>query len=472
MPCPTYFAFMKNAFILCALIFVFASVSFGQSYGDAALKRVSEQDRSIRTTGGKLPLLTVAEHLYRADVYMANRHFAEAREHWQNILDNYSADAGAMPKALFGFGRSYMWERQYDKSVFWFDRLTKDYLATKDGREGLAYKGASYVRLGKNSEAAKTYEQYVVMFPNGEKIESAHLNIIDALREAKRYDEANQWVSKTRIRFAGKPTETNALHAKLRMEIFRANWAEAIKSADDLLALRSFGGSMVTTDEVRYLKGFAHEKLGRTVEAVTAYLSISDNLASYWGGLAAERLQKLNQTSGQIKKTADVTAKYYADYPVLYRAELLRSAKSRGVDPRFVLAIMKQESSFRANAKSPAAARGLLQLVYDTALKYNKKAGYASFAPDDLYQPGVNIAIGSVYIAELKNQFGGLYEAIAASYNGGEDNAARWLDRAKPKDAGIFTAEVGFAETKNYVYKVMGNYRVYRELYTEELVKR
>jgi soluble lytic murein transglycosylase len=137
-----------------------------------------------------------------------------------------------------------------------------------------------------------------------------------------------------------------------------------------------------------------------------------------------------------------------------------------------VLAIMKQESSFRADAKSPAAARGLLQLTFDTALKYNKQAGFPNLQAENLYQPGVNIAIGSEYIAALKNQFGGLYEAIAASYNGGEDNAERWLARSKPKDAGIFASEVGFAESKNYVFKVMNNYRVYRELYTEDLVKK
>ena len=91
---------------------------------------------------------------------------------------------------------------------------------------------------------------------------------------------------------------------------------------------------------------------------------------------------------------------------------------------------------------------------------------------DDLYQPAVNIAIGSQYIAALKKEFGGMYEAIAASYNGGEDNAARWLARSNPNNAAIFASEVGFAETKNYVFKVMNNYRVYRELYTEDLIKR
>jgi soluble lytic murein transglycosylase len=460
---------MKKSILLFAVIFVFSILSFAQS--DSALKLVTEQDKASRDAQGKLNTLTVAEHLSRADVYMANRHFPEAREHWQKVLDNYSTDTNAMPKALFGMGRSFMWERQYQKSVDWFDKLLKDFAATKDGREGLAFKGACLVRLGKNEEAAKTYEQYTIMFPFGEKIESAYLNIIDALREAKKYDDANLWVDKTRTRFSGMPVEINALHARLRMELYRQNWNAAVKTSDDLLMLKKFGDSMVTSDEVKYLKGFALEKSGRKAEAIVSYSAIKDSISSYYGGLANEKLRQLNPGS-QIQPTGSVSSSLAKDYPVVFRTELLRSAKSLKIDPRFVLAIMKQESSFRPTAKSPSAARGLLQLVFDTALKYNKKAGYVSLKPDDLYLPSVNIAIGSVYIAELRDQFSGLYEAIAASYNGGEDNAARWLNRSKPKDAGIFTSEIGFAETKNYVYKVMSNYRVYRELYSEDLVKR
>lgn len=460
---------MKKFILFIAFIFAFSIFTFAQS--DAALRLVTENDKTSRDAQGKLLTLTVGEHLYRADVYMANRHFPQAREHWQKILDNYADDTNAMPKALFGMGRSNMWERNYQTAVEWFDKLTKDFLATKDGREGLAQKGASYVRMGKNLEAAKTYEQYATMFPTGEKIESAYLNIIDAYREAGKYTEANLWVDKTRERFSDMPVETNAMHARLRMEIYRQNWTEAVKAADDLLLRGKFSYAMATSDEVKYLKGFALEKLGRKSDAIYAYSSINDSISSYYGGLAVEKLRVLN-AGNLVKPTASVSARMMREYPVMYRAELLRSAKSLKIDPRFLLAIMKQESSFRANAKSPAAARGLLQLVYDTALKYNKRAGYPNLQPDDLYAPSVNIAIGSAYVADLKDQFGGLYEAIAASYNGGEDNAARWLNRSKPKDAGIFTAEVGFAETKNYVYKVMGNYRVYRELYTENLLRK
>jgi soluble lytic murein transglycosylase-like protein len=453
---------MKKIIALVALSFVFSIASFAQS--DAALAQVTVKDKSSRDANGKIQTLTATEHVYRAEVYMANRHFPEAREHWQKIFDVYGSDA-AMAKALMGTGRAYMWERGYAQAIPFFDRAVQGYADTKEGRESLAFKGACLVRLGKNVEAANAYQLYTTMFPTGERIETSYLNIIDALREAKKYDEANLWVDKTRTRFSGMPTATNALQARLRMEIARQSWQKAVEAADALRTVNNFRSSMTSLDETNYLKAFALEKLGKKSDAVAVYSAISVN--SYYGGLATDKL-----SAAKVSRTSSVSNFSASEYPVLYRAELLKYAKTKNIDPRFVLAIMKQESSFRANAKSPSAARGLLQLVYDTAIKYNKQAGYSTMEADDLYQPPVNIAIGSTYIADLKKQFGGLYEAIAASYNGGDDNAARWLNRSNPKDAGIFAAEVGFAETKNYVFKVMNNYRVYRELYTEDLLKR
>ena len=460
---------MNKIILSLAIVIVFSGNLFAQSYGDATLARVREQDRTSRDEKGKLQKLSPTEHAFRADVYSTNRVFPNAREHWQKLIDNYPNDQN-LPKAYMGIGRSFMWEREYALAITFFDDAVKNFPFSKEGRESLAFKGACQVRLGKNVEAAKTYEQYTIMFPAGERIESSYLNIIDALREAKKYDEANTWVDKTRQRFGGLPTETNALFARLRMEMFQQKFDKALITADTLNTLNDYSDSMTSRNEVIYLKAFALEKLGRKGEAISLYSTISNNLTSYYGGLAEERLSKLN--APKIKLTSISKTNLAKEYPALYRNELIRHAKSRGVDPRFVLAIMKQESSFRANAKSPAAARGLLQLVLDTALKYNKPAGFPNLKDDDLYRPEVNIAIGSFYISELKKEFGGLYEAVAASYNGGEDNALRWLNRSNPKDAAVFTSEVGFAESKNYVFKVMGNYRVYRELYTEDLMRK
>lgn len=451
--------------VFAALITLVVQIGILAQASDIALRSVTEKDRTSRDAAGKSVLLSAAEHLARGQIYFDNRLFPQSREHFYKIIENFPTDP-AMSGALFMTGRSYYWERDYARAIPYLDRAAREFPTTKDGREGLSFKGACHVRLGKHAEAAKIYEQYTVMYATGERIDAAHTNIIDALREAGKYDEADRWVDKTRARFSGMPTEVNALQGRLRMQIHRGQWDAAAATTDTMIAVGKFSGSMTSADEAKFLKGLAFEKAGKRSEAALAYSSIPASWTSYYSGLAADRLAV---QGNRVKPTAAISQK---DFPAVFTEDVLRESRKRKIDPRFVLAIMKQESSFRPAVKSPSAARGLLQLVYDTALKYNKKAGYASFEADDLYKPSVNIAIGCEYIADLKNQFGGLYEAIAASYNGGEDNAARWLNRSKPKEPGVFAAEVGFAETKHYVFKVMTNYRMYRELYDENLVRR
>ena len=458
---------MKRSAHIAGYLFLFAFVAFSQS-SDTALRMVTQKDRTSRTGDGKLSPLSAAEHLYRGKTYFDNRQFPESREHFYRILELYPSDESAAG-ALFMTGRSYYWERDYARAITYLDRVAREFPDTLYGREGLSFNGACHVRLGKNAEAAKIYEKYTVMYPDGERIDSAHLNIIDALREAGNYNDAKAWVEKTRQKFAGTGTETNALQALVRMNIHRGKWGEAEAAADTILQGATFAGSTTSIDEIKYLKGFALEKAGNKQRAMDTYASIGNNFSSYFSGLASDRLAK---SGAKMHIPRPLTAKQRSDNPVMYRDEILQYTKKHKIDPRFILAIMKQESSFKANAKSPAAARGLLQLVLDTAVKYKDKAGFPNLQPDDLYDPRTNIAIASEYIAELKDEFGGLYEAIAASYNGGEDNSARWLNRSKPKEAGIFAAEVGFAETKNYVFKVMNNYRIYRELYNESLDRR
>jgi soluble lytic murein transglycosylase-like protein len=457
---------MQKFLVLTFLTVVACTSSHTQSVNDSMLRKISDSDNEQKNASGSIPDLSLAEHLQRAETYSSNRLFPQARAHWQKILDRFPNDP-AVSKALFGIGRSYMWERDYQTAFTYLSRVANQFPQTKDGREGLAFAAACNVRLGKNLEAAALYQKYISLYPDGERIDWAHLNTIDALREAGKYDDANLWVDKTAQRFAGKPAEANALHARLRMQIFQQHWTDAKATADMLLGKR-FAGSMTSADEVNYLKAFSLERSGRKADSLALYSSIMSHTASYYSELASEKVNP----HGSILRTVSGTAANYQDFPVVYQAELLKNARLRHIDPRFVLAVMKQESTFRPGIKSPAGARGLLQLVYDTALKYNTKAGYPLLQPDDLYSPPINIAIGSVYISELKDEFGGLYEAIAASYNGGEDNVARWLSRTKPRDPGVFASEVGFAESKDYLFKVMNNYRAYRDLYSEDLQKR
>jgi len=445
---------------------------------DSALAEVRRLDRQGRNAGGELAELSPQEHMRRAAVYHGNRAFEEARAHWNALIARNPRDAN-VPAALFGLGRSLYQERRYEEALPFFERLGREFIDQKDGREGFYYVAATLLRLGRPADAAARYAEYAEKFPAGERVEAAYLNAVDSWREAGRNAEAIDWVGRTRERFRGKVADTNALFARLRLDVAASDWPSALGAADELRTKSlptnyQMNGPQTSQHEVAYLRAFSLEQSKQKEQAAAAYQSIPDRASSYHGWLATERLRKLGDAA---KRTADARTSSVrseisaaaSQYPAPHREILLKAVRGKDVDPRFVLAIMRQESGFKAGARSPAGARGLLQLTIDLANKYAAKAGFNSVREDDLYRPEVNIPIGVEYLADLYGMFPGLYEAVAASYNGGEDNVVRWVRRAAHKDAGVFTSEIGFAESKDYAMKVLANYRAYKALYTSDL---
>jgi len=460
------------------LVLALAHFSYSQSATDTALNAVRNSDRAEKNSKSKISApLPAAEQMRRATIYMANRALPEAREHWQALIANYPNDAN-VPAALFGIARSYFIERRYEEARQTYERVARDYPQTKEGREGLNLSASAMLRMGRGAEAAARYQEYLEKYPNGERIDTAHLNIIDGYRESGRPQDAIVWVDRTRARFAGTATDANALFARLRLDIAQSDWNHAVQAADELLRRPLPSGTNTSPDEILYLKAHSLERERVTLEASRVYLLIPDNLNSYYGGLATSRLAGIGdanarQRAAERKQSTEAgIAAAIADYPAPYRLQILNEAQKRALDPRLVLALMKQESRFKPNAKSPSAARGLLQLTLDAAQKYSVRAGVKNLTEESLYRPEVSIAIGCEYLGELSRMFAGLPEAIAASYNGGEDNVVRWLARSNQNDDGVFTAEIGFSESKGYVFKVMAYYRAYRQLYDSNLKRR
>src|SRR6185312_10127683 len=381
-------------------LFTGASASTkAQSASDSSLASVRQSDSSRRTPDGKLSRLSAAEHMRRANVYMSNRAFAEARAHWEAILNFYPQDSN-VPPAMFGIGRSYFQDRQYQEAFTVYDRLRKTYPQTKDGREALNFSAAAALRMGRPADAADRYRMYTEQYPGGERIESAYLNVIDSLREAGRPKEAAQWITRTREKFTDTPTDVNAQFAQLRLDVAEGNWKHAVATADALSTARFQKAVLTTLSEVRYLKAFSLQQLGRKEDAIATYMLVPEGLESYYGWLSTQRLQSLvserqravvNQREQQVGSQIAVVA---SSYPAPYRESILRTAKARNLDPRFILAIIKQESVFKPQAKSPAGARGLLQLTLDAAQKYAALVGLNSLRENQLYQPDTSILVG------------------------------------------------------------------------------
>ncbi len=159
-------------------------------------------------------------------------------------------------------------------------------------------------------------------------------------------------------------------------------------------------------------------------------------------------------------------------YPAPYADALIKYAPQRNVDSRFLLAIMRQESRFRPDVKSYAAARGLMQFISTTAARTAAELGRENFRQEDLYDPSTAILFGAHYTGNLFRLFPNQMPAVAASYNGGEDNMHRWLMRAKSDEPDRYVSEIAYSQSKDYANRVMANYRMYQALYDEDLKRR
>ncbi len=159
-------------------------------------------------------------------------------------------------------------------------------------------------------------------------------------------------------------------------------------------------------------------------------------------------------------------------YPAPYKDALNHYTPKLQVDPRLVLSLARQESRFNPTVKSPAAARGLLQFIAETAEKLAQEEKLKNFELDDVYEPETAVRLAVRYVADLLQLFPNNPQAVAASYNSGEQGVERWIFRARSGDVDRLVAEIALPETKDYVAKVLCNYRAYQQLYAKDLKPR
>jgi len=579
---------------------------------DFALEAV----RQLDVLDNKAPTLSEADHLLRASVYQFNRDFAGARYHYQAVIDRFPQST-TLPNAMFKLARGLYNEGKYDDAVKLFQKVFDSYPQTTSARDAVGFLGSSYVRMKRTDDAVAAYKLLIDRFPDNPTPDRAFMNIIDALHEAGRYPEALNWVQQTRARFKTDVANALALFAQLRIHLAQGSWATVVRDAEEMSKLSDLGGTRVpggtNPAEVSFLRAYALEQLGRTEEAINAYLAIPDGRNEYYGTRATQRLLDLGTSekartlvrmrlnnllndsrvasaAGQseqarvaaqssLRLTSDsqlrsealkylqsaynglstyripqlnkvpllkvdtdleshdalansllllglydeaipeylaarktsrgpdedytiavlslragianravrfgeqvwktVPADYVIElapremvqllYPVPFRESLLKHTGSRSVDPRFVLSIARQESRFQTDAKSVAAARGMMQFIASTANEIAVQVKLNNFNQDDLYNADTAILFGSQYLANLFQQFPNQPQAVAGSYNGGADNLARWIARSRANEPDRYVPEIGFTQTKDYVYKVMANYWTYQRLYDAQL---
>ncbi len=148
-------------------------------------------------------------------------------------------------------------------------------------------------------------------------------------------------------------------------------------------------------------------------------------------------------------------------YPLYYDALLETYCRERRLDRNFILAIIREESSYNHRAHSWADAYGLMQIIPRTAQQLAQEANIKYSTVTDLFDAEYNINLGTLYVRKLLNRFMNRKEYVLAAYNAGPHRVNRWQNLQDDHEIDFFVENIEFSQTRNYVRRVMRNYWVY-----------
>ncbi len=153
-------------------------------------------------------------------------------------------------------------------------------------------------------------------------------------------------------------------------------------------------------------------------------------------------------------------------YPLTHWDQIKLWAKNRNLDAYQVAGLIRQESVFNPRARSGANAYGLMQLLIPTARMMARKYGTeASVTGESLFQPALNIELGTAYMKDQLEKFGRI-EYMAVAYNAGPGRVSQWSN-SLPWEIDEYVEAIPFRETRGYVQGIIRNSAQYRRLYDE-----
>ena len=197
-------------------------------------------------------------------------------------------------------------------------------------------------------------------------------------------------------------------------------------------------------------------RAGLITDARREWHALSNRLSSRELELAARLAHHWGWHDRAILTTA--RAAHFSDldlrFPLLHMQEVMKNAKQQQLDPALIFGVIRQESAFMQDARSPAGALGLMQLMPATGRMTAKQERIPLANTQALLQTDKNILLGSSYLRRMLNEFDGNPALATAAYNAGPHRVKRWRPETG-QSADVWVDRIPFHETRNYVRNVM-----------------
>lgn len=344
-----------------------------------------------------------------------------------------------------------------------------------------------------DTAAAGWFAEVIRRYPDDRRASVARFRLAHALRWAGRADSAAAWYRDEIARGAPQADAARYWLGRLAADTgdtagARALWT-ALATADSLgyyglraraaaglppvtialppapLASPAVVGALARIDTLR-LAGLDSEAVAEVRVLLGAPPDDLESLLALSAGLAARGFGPAGVRLGWVAaaRAPDDARAVRAVYPWPNRDAVAAEAAEFRVDPALFAALVRQESVFDADARSPAGARGLAQLLPTTAAQLARGLD-VPFEPEWLAVPDLNLHLGAAHLARLLARYAPRVDAAIAAYNAGTRPVDRWLERYAGTDPDEFLELIPYRETRGYVRSVLRNRELYAALY-------
>lgn len=410
----------------------FEALSLRESgQGDAFVSRV-------RALVDEFPKTTWAADALDAlgTYYVRQNEDARAAQVFTQLFDSYPSSPHAERAAWMAGWRAYR-ERRYDETVRIFERAAADYPRATKRADWLYWAARARAEAGDRSAANARHKLVLTDYAHSYYGRQAARRLGIA---APKFD-----VSRAADRRSTRSTEETAreavpnglvIHRLLRAGLYDEALGE-LRAAE-----RAWG----TTPALQATIAWATREKGDLLRAsVLMKRAYPQYLSQAGAGLPDDVLR--------------------VTYPVNYWSLIQKYAGANKLDPYLIAALIAQESGYNPRARSAANAYGLMQVVPATGRLYARKLGIRGFNTNSLYDPEINIRIGTAFFADQVERLGGV-DAALAGYNAGPTRARRWTNEKPGLERDEWIDDIPFPETQFYVKRILGTAEDYRALYS------
>lgn len=434
----------------------------------------------------------------------------------RTLVDRYPSSPAA-PAALFRLA-SVLWNRDRDEAALdAFEQFQRRYPSNRDAAEALYAIGRIHESAERSDAALSSFGALARRYPQSRVADEARWRIGWILYRARQWHAAVDAFSRFATETTSPRSRNQATYWQARAQQRTGHDEEAQRLYRDLIdrdpadyyamwAERRLGlasGALSPWQTLPIATRAAHADAGSNLPALQPAAAVDAFHFNRWGelkaagvySLAREELAAIERGHRDDAATLRALLSAYEDvdgftaaqrllrrlgddaglaeserqrllYPLAFWRIVSREAQDNSLDPLLIEAVMRQESLFDPEAKSSANALGLMQLLPDTATKL-AAADNRALDPLALFQPDLNIDLGTRYLNQLLARFDGDVLKAVAAYNGGEAAVEKWQRRFADLEPDEFVESISYRETRDYIKRVLTNYRTYQQLYAK-----